>query len=98
MLFNYIFEHKLISFKNFIIVLPATFVNKSNICQKHPHSQPKHVSMNNWNNTEYILVILQTSNIYIVAGQFSNILQGNLMFKGKTKENTKVQKEMKLGK
>jgi hypothetical protein len=33
------------------------------------------------------------SNIYIVAGQFSNILQGNLMFKGKTKENTKVQKE-----
>ena len=64
MLFNYIFEHKLISLKNFKIVSPTTFVNKSNICQKHPHSRPKHVSMNNWDYTEYILVILQTSNIY----------------------------------
>jgi lipopolysaccharide biosynthesis regulator YciM len=30
MLYNYIFVFKLISFKNFNIVSPATFVNKSN--------------------------------------------------------------------
>ena len=31
MLFNYILEYKLISFKNAKIVSPATFVNESNI-------------------------------------------------------------------
>ena len=30
MLSNYVFAYKLISFKNFKIVSPATFVNKSN--------------------------------------------------------------------
>jgi hypothetical protein len=57
MLFNYYFVYKLISLKNFKIVSPTTFVNKSNICQKHPHSRPKHVSMNSWNYTEYIPVV-----------------------------------------
>jgi len=31
MLFNYIFVYKVISFNNFKIVSPATFVNKSHI-------------------------------------------------------------------
>jgi hypothetical protein len=67
MLYNYMFVYKLISFKNFNIVSPVTFVNKSNIeltlyniwrmSEKHPRSRPKHVSMNSWNYTEYIPVV-----------------------------------------
>ena len=60
MLYNYIFEYKLISFKNFNIVSPAPFVNKSNIelmLTNVRNIHAIHVSMNSWNYTEYIPVV-----------------------------------------
>jgi hypothetical protein len=65
MLSNYICVHKLISFKYFKIVSPATFVNKLDVvltlsdeCQQHLRSRLKYVLVNNWNYTEYIPVVL----------------------------------------
>jgi hypothetical protein len=65
---NYIFVHNLISFKNFKIVSPATFVNKLDVAltlsdesQQHLRSRLKYVLVNNWNYTEYIPVVLYYS-------------------------------------
>jgi hypothetical protein len=54
MLFNYIFEYKLISFQNFKIVLPATFVNKSYIVLSETfHTADQNMFMHMKNNTVY---------------------------------------------
>ena len=65
MLSNSIVVHNLISFNNFRIVSPATFLNKLDVvltlsdeCQQHLHSRLKYVLVNNWNYTEYIPVVL----------------------------------------
>jgi hypothetical protein len=66
MLSIYILEYKLISFKKFKIVSPATFENEEVNCwycrmsdehQQHLRSRLNHVSVNNWNYTEYIQVV-----------------------------------------